>query len=178
MGSSIGQLPDTTEILTVGKLGRVYGLQGWMRLMSYTHPGENIFTYAPWYLGLKGQWQPCEVAAHKAHGKGWIIRLADCDHCDKANRYVNALVGIKKEALNPRGPDELYWHELIGLTVENTQAEELGTIVDLINTGANDILVIRNKDSGKEQWVPYLSDVILHIDLDEQRMQVNWDREL
>lgn len=169
-------VPNAQEILTVGKLGKVYGLKGWLRLYSHTAEPDNIFNYRPWYIHHNNQWHACKPVSHRAHGKGWLVKLAGCDDCDQAQGYVGAAIGVDKAALPPCDEDEFYWHDLIGLRVENTQGECLGVISELINTGANDIMVIV-QDKGTEQWVPYLETVVLSVDLPNQHMCVDWEKE-
>lgn len=168
------QLP---ELITVGKLGKVYGLKGWLRLISYTQPQANVFDYAPWYLYQRQQWQPCEMAAHQRHAGGWIVKLAGCDDRDQASQLVNAHIGVPKASLPACAPDEFYWHDLIGLRVENTQGQQLGTITDFIETGANDVMVVTDPTQSHEQWVPYVKDVIVNVDLAKGCLHVDWDKD-
>ncbi len=168
------QSVPSDEVLTVGKFGKVYGVKGWLRLISYTKPVTNIFDYAPWYIQQKTEqhWQPCEVIAHRSHAGGWIVKLAGCDDRDHASRYVNAHIGVPITCLPPCEPGEFYWHQLIGLRVDNTDGQTLGTVTELFETGANQVMVVNN-----EQLLPYVDDVILTVDLINGYIQVAWDQD-
>lgn len=165
------------EFVLLGRVSGVFGVQGWIKVHSDTAPRDNIFNYHPWYLQRQGQWQAFELEAGQVHGKGLIARLAGCSDRDQAAELVGSDIAIRREQLPPAGEDEYYWSDLTGLQVETVAGRPLGTVTRLMETGANDVLVVREPgEGGRERLIPFLRDqVIRGIDLAARRMVVDWD---
>ncbi|PIE41120.1 MAG: ribosome maturation factor RimM [Gammaproteobacteria bacterium] len=168
-----------SEWLVLGKLTSAYGIKGWVKVHSYTEPMDNIGTYSPLWVEHNGQREKIEFEQIKPHGKGLIAKIKGCDTREQTPQYTGAMLVAGKDQLASLESGEYYWSDLIGLTVINEQGENLGKVHHLIETGSNDVLVIRGDISSidqKERLVPYLPDqVVLHIDIDAQQMQVDWD---
>lgn len=165
----------TDDMVLLGHVSGVFGVKGWVKIHSYTQPRDNILTYSPWYLYLDGQWQPREVVAGKVHGKGLIAQIAGCDDRNAAEELVRAQIAIYSEQLPELDEDEVYWRDLQGLEVRTVQGVSLGIVTGLMETGANDVLVVKAED-GKERLIPYIrEDVITDIGLEEGTITVDWD---
>lgn len=163
----------TTQKIVVGCLGAPYGLRGWIKVNSYTQPIENIVTYQPWLITIKGKEQSILIASYKFHGENIIVQFDDCDDRDTATLYTNATISITRDQLPDLPKDEYYWTDLEGLTVINHDQTTLGVISYIMSTGANDVLVVKGD---KEYLIPYLpDDVILNIDLKARLMHVRWE---
>ncbi len=159
----------------VGRISGVYGVKGWVRIYSYTQPRENILNYTPWLLYSGGEWRTVEVVEGRRQGAGVIAHLEGCDDRDAARRLMAAEIAIQRSQLAESGADEYYWVDLIGLRVVNLQGVELGRVSGLLETGAHDVLVVRN---GRERLIPYVRGAIVtDIDLEAGRLQVDWDAE-
>jgi len=157
----------------VGRISGVYGVRGWVRIYSYTRPRENILGYSPWYLKGAGGWQPRPLAEGRRHGKGVVARLAGCDDRDQASRLIGTEIAIRREQLPEPEPGQYYWNDLLGLRVVNRAGETLGVVDHLIETGANDVLVVEGE---RERLIPFVMDrVILSVDLDAGEIRVDWD---
>lgn len=168
---------DTKEIVIVGRIGAVYGLKGWLKINSYTTPKENICNYKQWLIHNNhlDQWEKHEHIDVRPHGKTLIAKLPQCNDCDTARSYTGAQIAIYRHQLPTLDEGDYYWSDLIGLTVYNQDDVCLGTIKQLLETGANDVLVIRGE---KEHLIPYIPNTfVLNIDLEKKTMHVNWDPE-
>jgi 16S rRNA processing protein RimM len=164
------------EQLVVGRVVGLYGIQGWIKIESYTDPRENIQDYAPWQVCAGGQMRTISVESVKLHGKGLIARLEGIDSRDAAAELVGGDIRILPDQLPALASGEYYWRDLVGLMVINRQAEELGQVESLFETGANDVLVVRKGQH--EYLIPYLPEqVILAVDLDKGQIQVDWEAE-
>lgn len=165
---------DKQRIVTLGRIAGVYGVRGWVHVVSDTSPRENILTYAPWYLFRKGQWEPCEVESGKRHGKGVVVKLHGYDDRETAAGLVKLAIGVRREQFSDDlGPGEYYWTDLEGLQVFTLDGQDLGHVTHLLETGANDVLVV---DGDRERLIPYLPEqVVLDVDLAKGRIQVDWD---
>ncbi len=153
----------------------MYGVKGWVRVYSYTQPRENIVRYQPWYIKRGGNWQPRQLAEGKRHGKGVIARLADCADRDQALSLMESEIGISRDQLPEAAPGEYYWNDLQGLEVVTLEDESLGRVDHLIETGANDVLVVQGD---RERLIPFvLEQVVTRVDLEAGIIQVDWDKD-
>lgn len=150
-------------------------MKGWVRVYSWTEPRENIVGYQPWYLRRHGSWQARELAEGRRHGKGVIARLSACDDRDQALALIDCEIGIRRDQLPPTAPGEYYWHQLIGLRVFNLRGEALGRVDSLLETGANDVLVVR--DEG-ERLIPFVQpQIVKQVDLGDGIIRVDWEKD-
>ncbi len=165
-------------MIVLGHVSGLFGVRGWVKLRSDTGPPENILSYSPLYLEHEGHWQTVEVKDGKKQGKTIIARLGECADRDTAALLVGARIAIKREQLPGAEEGEYYWSELIGLKVSTLEKVELGAITEVMETGANDVIVVRAEENGQERLLPFIQgDVIKEIDLEQGRMTVDWDPE-
>jgi 16S rRNA processing protein RimM len=166
---------DNSKYIVVGKIGATYGIAGWLKIHTYTEFGENILHYAPWYLSVADQQSYDEITIEtgKPHGNSFIAKLHGIDTPEAARLYTGKTISIKRSQLPDLKQGEYYWSDLVGLTVINTRGEALGTVSYLIETGANDVLVIKGD---KEHAIPYLpGSVVLSVDLAKKEIIVDWE---
>lgn len=151
-------------------------MRGWVRVYSYTQPRENIVQYNPWYLRRDhGDWQVTEPEEGRAHGKGVVARLAGCTDRDQAQLLTGYEIGIRRDQLPTLLPDEYFWDDLIGLQVLNIEGDDFGRVDHLLETGANDVLVVKGE---RERLIPFvMKQVIVEVDLDKGRIRVDWDKD-
>jgi 16S rRNA processing protein RimM len=161
------------ELVTVGKVAGFYGVTGWVKVYSYTQPRDNILKYSPWQLRLEGQQWTMEVLEGRRHGQGIVASLAGCVDRDAARRLLGAEISVARSQLSPLAHEEYYWTDLVGLRVVNRDGVELGRVDHLLETGANDVLVVQGD---RERLIPYLpADVVLEVDLEDGVLRVDWD---
>jgi 16S rRNA processing protein RimM len=161
--------------ITMGYIAGPYGLKGWVRVVSYTQPCENLLDYRPWQLKQGDSWQGIDLVEARAHGKGLIVRLPGCRDRDMAARYSGTEIGIFREQLPATQDNEYYWNDLVGLRVVTLDGKELGVVDHLIETGANDVLVVRGE---REHLVPFIQGDVIHaVDLAGRLVRVDWDPE-
>ena len=165
-------LPD--DLVVLGKITSVFGVRGWLKVHSYTEQPSQILEYRPWYIGRHGQWQSAELTQGRQQGKTIVVHLAGCDDRTLAESYRDMEIAVSQQVLPELQAGEYYWSDLIGLAVYTEQGECLGKVDHLLETGANDVLVV--KDQQKEHLLPYLPEqVIKQIDLKAAKILVDWD---
>ena len=167
--------PSSAEMLVVGKISGVYGVKGWVKLFSYTDPREGIVDYDQCYLRQKGTWHAVTLTAGRKHGKGVIAKLDHCDDRDEAMKLIGTEIAIRREQLAELPPGEYYWNDLIGLKVINQDDTDLGQVIALMETGANDVLVV---EGDRERLIPFTQGhAVTEVDLDQGVIRVDWDPE-
>ncbi len=161
-----------SEKIIVGRFGRAHGIQGWIHVSSYTDPFDNLLNYDHWFMQNADQSQPIEIEAKKRHGDEIIVKIAKCDDREAAKAYTHKTIAIETDQLPQLKKGEYYWQQLIGLSVTSTEGVHLGKVDYLFETGANDVLVVKNE---QEHLIPYTDNVVKSVDLDAQQMIVDWD---
>lgn len=157
-----------------GRITGLFGVQGWVKIFSYARPREAIIDYSPWLVKTGEDWREMAVEDGRAQGKGVVVKLAGVDDRDQASQMIGADIAIKFSQLPPPSKGEYYWAQLVGLEVVNLAGQTLGKVDSLFETGANDVLVLRN---GKERWLPATANVIREVDLEAGVIRVDWDAE-
>ena len=173
-------MSDKDEKIIVGKISGLHGVKGWVKVFSDTDPMEGITNYGSWFLQLPnanaGQWREIKLEAGRRQAKTVIARLEGYDDRDEAMQLVGALIAISSDQLKALSDDEYYWRDLIGLRVVNQQDVELGVVDRLFETGANDVLVV--KDETQERLVPWtLGHAVLEVDIEQGVISVDWDED-
>lgn len=171
---------EQQRIEVVGKLGSTYGIRGWLRIYSSTEQTESIFDYQPWFLKIKGQWQPIELESWRHHSQDLIVKLKNVDDREAAQLLANIEIGVDLSVFPKLEEGDYYWHDLIGCQVVNLQSYHMGTVSEMMETGSNDVLVVRatTKDAfGKqERLIPFLyKQVVKRVDLTTKTIEVDWD---
>jgi len=166
------------EFIIVGKVSGLYGVRGWVRVYSHTQPRENILTYPIWYLQDGAGWSPFKLESGRPHSKGIVAKFVDYDDRDQAIELQQKTIAIKRDQLPVLEEGEYYWEQLVGLNVRNLEKIDFGTIDSMLETGANDVMVVKeaNQEPEQERLIPFVQgDVIKEIDLDAGTMLVDWD---
>ena len=161
--------------ITLGKIVGVFGVKGWVKVFSETRPREQIFKYSPWTLEHKGSNVEIKVLEGRVQGKGLVASLEGVTDCDAAKKMVGAEISIPQQALPATGIDEFYWSQLTGLRVESIQGDDLGRVTGLFETGANDVMVVKGGKPDKEHLIPFTEFAIIEVNLDGEKIVVDWD---
>lgn len=161
------------NLIQVGKISGVFGVKGWLKIFSHTEPKDNILKYKNWSLKKNGQDKPVNVIGGQLQGKGVIAQIDGIEDKDQALGLMGWDIYISHGQLSALAKNEYYWVDLIGLAVENLEGVQLGKIESLLETGANDVLVIKGE---RERAVPFLQgQIVKSVDLAAAKMIVDWD---
>jgi 16S rRNA processing protein RimM len=177
-------MENDAKLLTVGKITSVFGVKGWVKIYAYTSPIENIFDYQPWTVKTPQGDKAVEVDQWQRHGKGLIAHLKGVDDRDIAQTYCQSDCVVANSQLPPLDEGEYYWSQLMGLHVVSEYSGErqlLGKVQRLVETGANDVLVVRGCKGSideRERLIPFVPEqYILNVDIAVGEMLIDWDPE-
>lgn len=167
---------ERERFVILGRVSGVYGVQGWVRVQSETQPRQNILGYTPWFLRRGELGQAYRLESGRPQGKAIVAKLAGVDDRDQAAALVGLDIAVKRSQLaDDLAPGEYYWVDLEGLAVETVAGVSLGRVDHLMETGANDVLVVQGD---RERLIPYLpGQVVVEVDLAAGRLLVDWDPE-
>ena len=159
-------------------LGRVigpFGTRGWIKVRSGTDPPENILRYAPWQVERSGRWCRIGLAEGRMTGSGVVVRLEGCHDRDQAVDYSGCEIAVDRSRFPSLEDGEFYWTDLVGLRVINTEGVDLGRIERMMETGANDVMVVRG---ATERLIPFLTgSVVQSVDFDDEAVVVDWHQD-
>ncbi len=158
-------------------MGRViapHGIKGWVKLKVFTDSPDSLLDFPRWWIRAKAGWQEREVAEAELRSVGLVARFLDDEDRNAAEDLKGLDIGVPRDTLPVPDEGEYYWADLIGLAVLTAADELLGAVEGLIETGANDVLVVRAQDSGVERLIPYIEPVIISVDLTGKRIVVDW----
>lgn len=171
--------------VVIAKITGVYGIKGWVKIHSFTEPMENFIGFVQErdcvIEGPSGQ-KALAFDQVKRHGKGLIGHIQGVDDRDQAALFTKSLIKVDSDELPALDNDEFYWHQLEGLKVFTETEDEqllLGKVDHLIETGANDVLIVKackGSIDSQERLIPYLPEqVVKQVDLTSGVILVEWD---
>ena len=155
----------------MGRISAPFGVKGWLKVQPNTAAARNLLAYRTWWVESDGDWRKIAVAEARVQGRAVVAKLEGCDDRDAATAWRGKLVAVPRAELPGAKSGEYYWTDLIGLAVVNESAQALGRITGILQTGANDVLVVAGE---RERLIPFIADVIRHVDLDAGVMRVEW----
>lgn len=159
--------------INVGKISGVFGIKGWVKVFSFTANKENILKYSPWVLRKADETKTIKVINGNLQSKAVVAQLDGINDRDQAESLMGWDIFISPAQLPKTRQNEYYWSDLVGLTVENTDGAEFGVISSLLETGANDVVIVQGE---RERCIPFLQgQTIINIDLTAGKMIVDWD---
>ena len=157
--------------LLIGKIVGAHGIKGNCKIRSYAESstafqsGSKIRLVTP-----SGQENTYEINWIKPHSKVDLLSLKGVETRNQAETLIGAELFIEKEKLPELDDGSYYWYDLIGMDVFTTDTAYLGRIERIIQTGSNDVYVVKNDTD--EILIPALASVVIDIDLEHKRMQV------
>lgn len=167
-----------TELLVLGRITSTFGIKGWVKVYSHTHPKENIFSYRPWLLKQNNRLVELKFVEGRVHGKGLIAKLEGIDNPESAAIYLGQNIYLSQDTLPELEEGNYYLSQLIGLEVINLQGDVFGRVANFIETGANDVLVVKPSSTSmdkQERLIPLvMPQIVTDVDLASGRLTVDW----
>lgn len=162
------------DLVIMGRVIGPRGIKGWIKIKTFTEFPDSLADYDVWWLNHGGAWRQHAVEDSELVHLGFSAKLQGCEDRNAAELLRGMEVALPRSSL-PMETDAIYWVDLIGLAVQNQAGEALGNVDGLLETGANDVLVV--KQDGKEQLIPYTERVVLSVDLQAKRIVVDWQKD-
>jgi 16S rRNA processing protein RimM len=166
---------DGDKLVVMGRVAAPFGVKGWVKIQPFTEYVDSLLDYDVWWLGRNGQFKEVELLEAQPHNKTLVARLEGVEDRDQAAALQGQEVAVPRAELPETDADEYYWNDLIGLQVKNLQGDDLGVVDHLMETGANDVLVVVKGE--RERLIPFVSQVVKTVDLGAGRIEVDWDKD-
>ncbi|MBI5898949.1 MAG: 16S rRNA processing protein RimM [Rhodocyclales bacterium] len=164
-------------MIVLGRVVAPFGVHGWLRVHAFGDDPEAWRKMQRLWLSVDAEaptehWIAHELAGLRRHGDGIVAKLAGVDDRNASEALGSCYIGAPREELPVPAADEYYWADLVGLDVLNEQDQVLGRVDSLIDTGANQVLVVR--DGERERLLPFIAQVVKEVDLAARRIRVDW----
>ena len=166
---------DAEDIVVMARVGAPFGIKGWLKLQVFTQSPDSLDAFASWLLKSPGNWEEFELEEFTVNVKGIFAKLKGCDDRTAAEKLVKREIGVPRASLEKTVDGEVFWFDLIGCDVLNALGNNLGKVETLMETGANDVLVV--KRGSEEILIPFIDEVIVNVDRGTKRITVNWSGE-
>ncbi|MFS0882229.1 ribosome maturation factor RimM [Metabacillus niabensis] len=156
----------------VGKIVNTHGIRGEVRVISKTdfaderyQPGNTL------YIFKEGSQEPIKVVveSHRVHKNFDLLTFEGMHSIQDVEQFKGSLLKVDENQLSELDEGEYYFHEIIGCSVYTDNGEEIGTIREILATGANDVWVVKRK-VGKDLLIPYIDEIVKEIDIDEKKI--------
>jgi len=163
---------SSPRVVVLGKVGTPHGVQGWVKVISYTEPAAGIASYPRWTLVRGGDVREVRVLESKRAGERVAVRLDGIETREAAQALTGAEVQVDRSELPPAGPHEYYLHDLLGLEAVNRDGTPLGRVDGFLEMPAHPVVVLRE---GKlERLVPLVRERLVAVDLEAGRVTLDW----
>ncbi len=157
------------KFLVVGEILKPWGYRGEVKVQILTGFPKRLAKLKTAYLGPDAR--AVQIERARLHSGFAVMKFAGYDTPEAAAKLRGQVVQISAEEAAPLPQGQYYHHQIIGLDVFTPENQRLGTVEEILETGANDVYLVRRED-GKELLLPAIQDVIQEIDLENKRMIV------
>ena len=157
-------------LLVVGKIRRPHGVAGEALVEIYTDFPERLAPKTLVFVGAAQQ--PLTIRKRRPHKDGLLLTFEDITTPEQVGLLRNQMLSIPAVDRPPLPEGEYYHHQILGLSVVDENGQDLGSLTEILETGANDVYVV-TRDDGTQLLLPAISDVVLDVDLPHKTMRVH-----
>ncbi len=167
-------------MIVMGRIVAPYGVKGWVRIHAFGDDPLSWKKMPRWWLcaddkAPEARWQAHALKGCRLQGKALVAALEGIDDRTAAESLKGCYIAAPREAMPQTAKDEYYWADLIGLQVENTEGETLGTVTTLLSAGAHEVLQIN--DGELEHLIPFVPAYVDSVDTESGRILVQWQKD-
>jgi 16S rRNA processing protein RimM len=165
-------------MVVVGRIVAPFGVRGWLKVRPFSDDSSIFEKASQWWLAEHAD-APEESRRSfvpevvKPHADGIIVKLLGIDDRTAAEKLDGYFVSVLRSDLPALSSSEYYWDDLIGLVVSNLQGHPLGKVISMIETGAHDVLVVR--DAERERLLPFVDPIIKLVDIPGGVIRADWE---
>lgn len=160
------------EMFTVGKIVNTHGVKGELKVMPTTDDPKRFEKLKSIFVERKTMTN-YEIQSVRYHKAFVLLKLKGIEDMNAAELLKGSVLKIERKDSLPLKKDEYYIRDLFGLKVETEEGRYLGELVDIIETGSNDVYVVKKEDREKDLLLPAIKQVVKKVDLEGQTMIVH-----
>lgn len=164
---------DNSDLIPVGRISGTHGIRGQLKLHSYSGNLDSLQNAGQVTLrDENGIHHGVTIRRAVYHGGKILLTLAGLDDINQALGLVGHELCLRRDQFPQTDDGEYYWQDLLGLRVVTDCDYELGRLTDIMETGANDVYLVKHPDTGKEHLIPAIANVIRDVDLHRKVMTI------
>ncbi|GAP00101.1 ribosome maturation factor RimM [Fructobacillus ficulneus] len=164
---------ETEKYYKIGTIVNTHGIRGELKIKAITDFAEDRFAKGQVIYRLdNGQYRKETIAKARIHKGMWLLTFVGVDNINQVEIFKGQDVFVDEADRDELPEGEYYYNEIIGATVVDLTDRTIGTIKDIMETGANDVWIIK-RPSGKDVLIPVIDDVIKEVDVDEQVVRID-----
>jgi 16S rRNA processing protein RimM len=166
------------DAVEVGRVLGAWGVKGWFKVQAFAAEPQALFSSKRWHLRPSdgpGSAPPpplLHVTQSREHGGLVVASAQEVADRNAADALKGARVFVARSSFPTAGADEFYWVDLLGCTVVNRDGATLGSVIDLLDTGAHSVLRVGRGD--EERLIPFVAAYVDGVELGERRIRVDW----
>jgi len=164
-------LSQSNDWLVMGRIAAPFGVKGWVKVQTFCEDPGTLMDFESWRVGRGEQQKQYTVEAIQDHSNTLVAKLVGIDDRDAAYALRGQEISVAKNELPPPEENEFYWSDLIGLKAVNREGVELGRVDSLLETGAQDVLVIKGT---REHLIPFVAAFVGKVDVAGGTIEVDW----
>ena len=161
-----------TKYLEIGQIVNTFGIKGMVKVKPFTDDIKRFDKLKKVYIENKNGRKEYEIEEIKYHKEMVLIKFKGIENPEDANLLRESYLTVDRDSEEPLEEGTYYIVDMIGLEVETEEGEKLGSLVDIFNTGSNDIYVVKN-ELGKQILLPAIKNVIKKIDMEKRKITVH-----
>ncbi len=155
----------------MGRIVGSFGIQGWVKVKTFTEFTDALGNYESWFVRTREGWRAMQVEEFEVHSKGPVARIAGCTDRNSADAMRGFDVAVTRETLGEADEGSMYWVDLIGLDVVDLGGKSLGKVDGLFETGETSVLVVKGV---LETMIPFVPAYVKSVDREAKRITVDW----
>lgn len=163
---------DAQNWVAMGYVKGAFGIKGWLKVKADTEHSDSLLDYPEWRLRRDSDVRTLALESGKVAGDELQVKFVGIDDRDAAALLRGYTVEIARADFAPAAEDEYYWADLVGMSVLNRAGEDLGKVVNLMDTGAHDVLVVEGNFGQK--LIPFVSHYIDGVDSENRVINADW----
>lgn len=156
----------------MGRVSAPFGIQGWVKLKSFTDSPDGLADFPRWLLKRPDGWREVEVEDFAVHSAATVVKLKGIDDRDAAETLRGFEVAVLRTELGEADKGSIYWIDLVGLEVVSLKGEKLGRVETLFQTGETSVLVVKGE---RERMIPFVDSYVKSVDREARRITVDWE---
>ncbi len=161
-------------MVIMGRVASAHGIKGWIKVQPFTDYVDSLANFPSWWITPSegSAWQEARVLHCEVHHKTLAALLPNCPDRNASEKLKGWLIGVPRNQLPEQAEDEYYWSDLIGVSVINTAGENLGKVEQLLETGANQVLMVQGASG--QILIPFVASAIKQVDIKNKTILVDW----
>lgn len=161
-----------SDLVIMGYVSGAFGVRGRVKIQASTEHVDSLLDYSTWWLGKDGKWKEVRYEDSAVQPKALVAKLEGVADRTQAEAMRGYQIAVPRSEFPEPEEDEFYWTDLIGLQVFNKEDILLGKVDSLLESGANDLLVVN--DGSKKRLIPFVNAIVLEVSLEDKRILVDW----